>query len=112
MPGASAQHIRPLLQSCNTARVVASALNESLLTAFLFVWWPVKAMMELIGDLPPVGNPHDAMARIEAALRHVRIALGARPETEIHAALAAALESGGIRVRREYWFASRCRAHR
>jgi hypothetical protein len=50
------------------------------------------------------------MERIEAALRRVRIALGGRPEMEIHDALATALESQGIHVRREHSFAPRCRA--
>jgi hypothetical protein len=66
-------------------------------------------MADLITDCRD-GDPHAAMQGIEAALRSVRISLGGRPEMEIHAALAAALESTGIQVRREFLFAPGCRA--
>jgi len=70
----------------------------------------MRTMADLNTDCLRDGDPQAAMQGIEAALRSVRISLGGRPEMEIHAALAAAIESAGIQVRREFLFAPGCRA--
>ena len=70
----------------------------------------MRTMADLITACLRDGDPQAAMQGIEVALRSIRISLGGRPEMEIHAALAAALEAAGIQVRREFLFAPGCRA--